>query len=182
MGNAHGENLAVLNDSINLIPNEIKLQAIETDAPAFYDEIPVLDGNTISHAIRIADKIQDEAHKFWFFSRKSVIQNGLKELNRQNTFSFIGYMITTSSSSSALGDIKRHISYECLKHLLLCFLKQAEDCGLKDSFQFKKLKKEYSIILSAGGTSTKRIVNKKLLNETNMYIENLYMEMSKILH
>jgi hypothetical protein len=66
--------------------------------------------------------------------------------------------------------------------MLICLLKQAEDCGLGDSFQYKKLKKEYRLLIKTGGSSLKRKVNKKLVKETNIHIENLYMEMSKILH
>jgi len=184
VANLQGKSNAQIQNDFETSVGEIKLVAMEAfETTSFdYHKIPEIDGNARNHAFRIADKIQDEAHKFGLFRRKNIIKNRLLELNRQNTYSFTGYMITTSDSQSVLGDIEDCISFEVLKHMLICLLKQAEDCGLGDSFQYKKLKKEYSLLIKEGGSSLKRKVNKKLVKETNIHIENLYMEMYKILH
>lgn len=141
---------------------------------------PIIDGNAISAAYRIADKIQSEAHH-WIFGRKHVIRNGLKNLNTKNAYNFIGYMITTSHSQSVLGDYKSAVNYDCLKHLVFCFMIQAKEFGYEETFQYRKLKKEYNIILKASNKSLFGNVSRKIMNETAMFIENLYFEMNKSL-
>ena len=184
MANLQGKSNAQLRNDFETSVGEIKLVAMDTkeDKGFEYSKIREIDGNAINQALRIADKIQDEAHKFWLFRRKNIIKNRLLELSRQSVYNFAGYMITTSDSQSVLGDIEDCISFEALKHILKCLLKQADDCGLGESFQYRKLKKEYCLLIKIGGSSLKRNVSKKLVKETNIYIENLYMEMNKILH
>ena len=179
MTNAHGEKSALMRNDVD--SSEIKLQATANKTTSS-ENMPVLDGNSIALALRIADSIQDETRKLWLFRRKGVILDGLKKLNKQNTYSFIGYMITTSKDQSPLGDIKKYVDYDSLKHMLFCFLKQAEDYGLNETFPFKKLKKEYMLILKECSTSPRRTVNRKIFEETNMFIENLYLEMCKSLY
>lgn len=180
---ANRDNNTVLKEDIDICTNNIKLIKTDSDSEKFEENlIPILDGNTRAQAFRIADKVQDEAHKLWFLRRKKVIKNCLLELNRKNSYSFAGYMITTSNSQTVLGDIEKSLTFETLKHLLLCLLKQAEDCNLQESFQYRKLKKEYCLVLSTCGSNLNRKVSKKLARETDIHIENLYMEMSKVLH
>ena len=181
MGNGIGENNAALREDFDIKVDEIKL-VMMNEEDASENLIPIIDGNVRALAFKIADKVQDEAHKLWFIRRKRIIRNGLLELNRRNTYSFTGYMITTSNTQTVLGDIEKCLTYDVLKHMILCLLKQAEDCGLRESFQYRKLKKEYYYILSAGGSSLNRKISKKIARDANTYIENLYMEMSKILH
>ncbi len=181
MANLIRENCAALNNYAETEELEIKLVKFENETPA-ESFIPIVDGNSRAQAFRIADKVQDEAHKFWLFRRKRVIKSCIYEINKRNAYSFAGYMITTSRTQSVLGDIEKFLTYDTLKHLMLRFLKQAEDCNLKESFQYRKLKKEYNSILGACGSSPNRKVCRRLVREINMYIENLYLEMNKVLH
>ena len=160
--------------------SEIKLVVLEPCEKQKKSEVPIIDGNAITDALKIADRVQDEAHRIW--TSKNVICNKLLELNRRNAYTFVGYMITTSNSQSAIGDIKKYLTYDGLRHLIINLLKLAEDCDLQGSFQYKKLKKEYYKITKISSLSIFKSVNKKIAEECNLYIENLFFEMCKILN
>ena len=161
------------------VSEEIKLVVLKTEDTDYY-EIPVLDGRAISLAISIAEKIQKERRKL--LKSNNIIINEAMRLNRKTAYSFVKYMITVSDTQSPVGDLKKHINKNTLVHIVTSLLKQAEDCRLKNTFQYRKLKKQCDCIMQYRGFLFSKKVSNKLFNETNAYIENLYFELSKILH
>ena len=165
-------------EEIKLVPEDIKL--VPHEEPIVADE-PIIDGNAISAAFRIAETIQIESHRFLLFRRWYVIRDNIKNITAKNVYNFIGYMITTSNSQTVLGDFKSSVNYDCLKHLVFCFLMYAKQIGYENTFQYRKLRKEYKIILKASTNSIFGNASRKIINDTNMFIENLYLEMNKSL-
>ena len=165
-------------EDVNTLCNEIRLIIDEPCESAV--DIPVIDDTSRTQAFGIADTIKAETRKLW--GSKKVIFDELKKLNDINSFNFVGYMLTIADTRTVLGDFRKNITNTGLRHIVSSFLNQAEKYNMNSKIEYKKLKKEYFLISRLACSSADKIVNKKIIAETNTLLEDLYLEMTKVVY
>ena len=165
------------NNSENNSLQEIRIINNSTNFSERVLTLSDLDDLTKSQSVMLADKILDEAHRIW--TRQSVVKSIFISIDRKNAYSFIRSMLNISDTRSVLGDIKKYITFKELKHFLLSFIKQAEDVGFKDSYQYKELKKEYDNIIIKYSKHPSGKANNETISVLNRKIENLYEKMTR---
>ena len=176
---ANIQELCVIDNlDVNTLSNEIRLIIDEPDESIV--TVPVIDDKSRTQAFGIADTIKTETRKLW--SSKKVIFDELKKLNDINSFNFIGYMLTIADSRTVLGDVRKNITNAGLRHIVSSFLNQAEKYNMNNTIEYKKLKKEYYLISRVAASSANKIVDKKIIAETNILLEDLYLEMTKVVY
>ena len=165
-------------DTIRILPMQVSSDSSRIiQEPEKVKIIPQLDINAQSMAHQIADRILAETHKFW--TSKRIVRSKIREINRLSAYSFVGYMITVSESGSILGDIRKYITMEELKHLVYCLIKQAMDAGMVNITQYRHLRKEYNYINKLCSSHKKRI-SKKFAESMNKVLEEMFEEMTKV--
>ena len=108
-----------------------------------------------------------------------MIRSLVRSVTKNDVFIFCKNMLTVSDSRTILKDIRKYITYSELKHIVFNLLKQAEEIGLANSTNYKKLKRTYYFIANICARNKNKKIDKRSMDSFETLLENLFEEMCR---